>query len=169
MKKLSLLLTLPALLLLANCAGYQLGASKPHQMANVTKLAVPTFQNDTLEPRLEVLVTNALIKKLQADGAYQIVPRDEADAVLIASIDDIERSQFRSVRTDTLRSSEILNRLIVKYRVEDNAGMKLLSGNERAWSNIVLDPNVQLTERQALADAAERLGIALASRISEGW
>jgi hypothetical protein len=169
MKKFSSLLTLLALLLLTNCAGYQLGASKPHQMANVTKLAVPTFQNDTLEPRLEVLVTNALIKKLQADGAYQIVPRDEADAVLLATIDDVERSQFRSVRTDTLRSSEILNRLIVKYRVEDNAGMKLLSGNERAWSNIVLDPNVQLSERQALADAAERLGIALASRISEGW
>lgn len=169
MKKLALLLALPALAVLTNCAGYQLGSSKPHQMANVTKLAVPTFKNDTLEPRLEVLVTNALIKKLQADGAYKIVPKDEADAVLYGTIEDIERSQFRSVRTNTLRSSEILERLIVKYKVEDNAGTNLLAGNERAWSNIVLDPNMQLSERQALADAAERLGIALASRISEGW
>src|SRR6186713_256145 len=131
MKKPALLLTLPALLLLANCAGYQLGASKPHQMANVTKLAVPTFKNDTLEPRLEVLVTNALIKKLQMDGAYQIVPRAEADAVLEATIEDIERSQFRSVRSNTLRSSEILERLIVKYTILDNAGTKLLAGTER--------------------------------------
>jgi hypothetical protein len=169
MKKLALLLVLSASLVLTNCAGYQLGASKPHQMAEVTKLAVPTFKNDTLEPRLEVLVTNALIKKLQSDGAYQIVPRGEADVVLSATIEDIERSQFRSVRSNTLRSSEILNRLVVKYKVEDNTGRDLLSGTERAWSNIVLDPNVQLTERQALADAAERLGIALASRISEGW
>lgn len=169
MKKFLLLLALPAMSVLTNCAGYQLGASKPHQMENVTKLAVPTFKNDTLEPRLEVLVTNALIKKLQMDGAYQIVPRAEADAVLEATIEDIERSQFRSVRSNTLRSSEILERLIVKYRVEDNAGQKLLAGTERAWSNIVLDPNMQLSERQALADAAERLGIALASRISEGW
>lgn len=169
MNKFALLLTLPALAVLTNCAGYQLGSSKPHQMANVTKLAVPTFKNDTLEPRLEVLVTNALIKKLQMDGAYQIVPRAEADAVLLASIEDIERSQFRSVRSNTLRSAEILNRLIITYKVEDSAGNQLLKGNERAYSNIVLDPNVQLTERQALADAAERLGIALASRISEGW
>jgi hypothetical protein len=169
MKKLAVLLALPAILLLTNCAGYQLGASRPHQMANVTKLAVPTFKNDTLEPRLEVLVTNALIKKLQMDGAYQIVPRSEADAVLVATIEDIERSQFRSVRSNTLRSSEILNRLVVKYKVQDNVGAELLSGTERAWSNIVLDPNVQLSERQALADAAERLGINLASRISEGW
>lgn len=170
MKKLALLLALPALSVLTNCAGYQLGASKPHQMANVTKLAVPTFENETLEPRLEVLVTNALIKKLQSDGAYQIVPRSEADAVLTATIQDIERSQFRSVRSNTLRSSEILMRLIVKYKVVDSAtGEKLLSGSERAWSNIVLDPSVQVTERQGLADAAERLGTALASRISEGW
>lgn len=169
MKKFALLLALPALTVLTSCAGYQLGASKPQKMANVTKLAVPTFKNDTLEPRLEVLVTNALIKKLQADGAYQIVPRSEADAVLYATIEDIQRSQFRSVRSNTLRSSEILERLIVSYKVEDNTGADLLKGTERAWSNIVLDPNMQLSERQALADAAERLGIALASRISEGW
>jgi hypothetical protein len=169
MKKLVLLLTLSALAVLTNCAGYQLGASKPRQMANVTKLAVPTFVNDTLEPRLEVLVTNALIKKLQMDGAYQIVPRSEADAVLYGTIEDIERSQFRSVRSNTLRSSEILNRLMVKYKIEDAAGTEIYRGQERAWSNIVLDPSVQITERQGLADAAERLGIALASRISEGW
>ncbi len=152
-----------------SCAGYQLGSSKPHQLANVTKLAVPTFKNETLEPRLEVLVTNALIKKLQMDGAYQIVPREQADAVLVASIDDIERSQFRAVRTNTLRSSEILNRLYVKYTVQDSAGNKLLEGREMAYSNLVLDANVQLSERQALADAAERLGASLESRISEGW
>jgi hypothetical protein len=169
MKQLVLLLSLPALCLLNSCAGYQLGSSKPRQMQNVTKLAVPTFKNDTLEPRLEVLVTNALIKKLQTDGAYQIVPREEADAVLKCTIEDIERSQFRSFRNNTLRSSEILERLIVKYKVEDAAGAELLSGTERAWSNIVLDPNMQLSERQALADAAERLAIALSSRITEGW
>jgi hypothetical protein len=169
MKKLAVLLALPAILLLTNCAGYQLGASRPHQMANVTKLAVPTFKNDTLEPRLEVLVTNALIKKLQMDGAYQIVPRSEADAVLVATIEDIERSQFRSVRSNTLRSSEILNRLVAKYTVDAHVGTEPLRRTELARSITVLDPNGPLAERQAHADAAERLRIIRASRISEGW
>ncbi|MFZ4596824.1 MAG: LPS assembly lipoprotein LptE [Verrucomicrobiaceae bacterium] len=169
MKKLALLLAPVAITLLTNCSGYQLGSSKPTQMANVVKLAVPTFNNDTLEPRLEVLVTNAVIKKLQMDGTYQIVPREQADAILVGSIDEIERSQFRSARLNTLRTSELLMRLRLKYDVEDQTGAKLLRGQEMAYSNIVLDPNVQLTERQALADAAERLGSALASRISEGW
>lgn len=169
MNKLALLLAPLALSLLTNCAGYELGSSKPHQLANVTKLAVPTFKNDTLEPRLEVLVTNALIKKLQMDGAYQIVPREEADAVLNATITDIERSQFRSVRSNTLRSSELLMRLRIAYTVDSSSGEELLKGQVQGASNIVIDPSLQITERQALADAAERLSISMASAVTEGW
>lgn len=169
MKQFALLLASLALTMLTSCAGYQLGSGKPQKMAGVTKLAVPTFKNDTLEPRLEVLVTNALIKKLQMDGAYQIVPVHEADAVVKATITEIQRSQFRSARNNTLRTSELLMGLIVKYTVEDNAGTPLLVGQSQGSSNIVLDPNVQLTERQALADASERLSINMASALTEGW
>lgn len=169
MKQFALLLASLAVILLTSCAGYHLGSDKPQKMAGVTKLAVPTFKNDTLEPRLEVLVTNALIKKLQMDGAYQIVPVAEADAVLKATISEIHRSQFRSSRNNTLRTSELLMGLIVKYTVEDNAGTQLMIGQAQGYSNIVLDPNVQLTERQALADAAERLSINFASTLTEGW
>jgi hypothetical protein len=171
MKKLAaqLALALVTLTSLTGCAGYQLGASRPAKMAGVTTLSVPTFKNETLEPRLEVLVTNAVIKKLQADGAYKIVGPGEGDATLKATIFDIERNQFRSARNNTLRTSEILMRLIVKYDVVDSAGTKLMGGQIRGESNLVLDPNTQLTERQALADAAERLSSLFSSELSEGW
>lgn len=169
MNRLAFLVAPLAAALLSSCAGYQPGSSKPEKLAAVTKLAVPTFKNDTLEPRMEVLVTNALIKKLQADGAYKIVPRDEADAVLVGTISEITRSQFRAVRSNTLRSSELLMRLVVKYDVEDPAGTSLFAGIVTGQSNIVLDSSIQITERQALADAAERLSGQLASQVSEGW
>lgn len=158
-----------ALALLTGCSGYQLGSSRPTQLANVKKLAVPTFKNDTLEPRLEVLTTNAIIKKLQLDGAYEIVPVSEADAVLKGTISTIERSQFRSARNNTLRTSELLMRLVVNYTVEDNTGATLRTGSVRGASNIMLDANQQMAERQGLADAAERLSSTLVSQISEGW
>lgn len=154
---------------LPSCAGYHAGVSKPRQMKDIVKLAIPTFKNDTLEPRLEVLFTNALIKKLQANGSYKIVGRDEADAVLKGTIMEITRHQFRAVRNNTLRTAELLVRLRVKYEVVGNEGGKLLQGQKQGQSNIVLDPNLQLTERQALADATERLAIDLASELSEGW
>ncbi len=169
MKQFALLLASLAFTLLTSCAGYQLGSDKPQKMAGVTKLAVPTFKNDTLEPRIEVLVTNALIKKLQMDGSYQIVPVNEADAVVVATITEIQRSQFRSARNNTLRTSELLMGLLVTYKVEDNAGTSLMAGQAQGYSNIVLDANQQLTERQALADAAEKLSINLSSALTDGW
>jgi len=165
----SLLCLSVVILALTGCSGYQLGSSKPAVLNNVQKLAVPTFKNDTLEPRLEVLVTNALIKKIQMDGAYQIVPVSEADAVLRGTITTIDRSQFRSARNNTLRTSELLMRLLVNYQIEDQTGAPIYTGAARGQSNIVLDPNVQLSERQGLADAAESLSTTMASQISEGW
>ena len=150
----SLLCLSVVILALTGCSGYQLGSSKPAALNNVQKLAVPTFKNDTLEPRLEVLVTNALIKKIQMDGAYQIVPVSEADAVLRATITTIDRSQFRSARNNTLRTSELLMRLVVNYQIEDQTGAPIYTSAARGQSNIVLDPNVQLSERHGLADAA---------------
>ncbi|MBL9130610.1 MAG: hypothetical protein JNG86_05390, partial [Verrucomicrobiaceae bacterium] len=36
-------------------------------------------------------------------------------------------------------------------------------------SYVILDPNLQLSETQALEDAAQRAAINLANDISEGW
>src|SRR4029079_9752709 len=88
MKPASLFFLAASLLILPGCAGYHTGVNKPKQLVNVTKLAVPTFKNETLQPRLEVLVTDAVIKHLQIQGTYKIVAVDEADAVLHGTIED---------------------------------------------------------------------------------
>lgn len=163
-----ILLSLIALTL-ASCSGYQLGNNKPSHMQSITKLYVPTFTNNTLEPRLAVLVTNAVIKQLQATGAYEIVPEDQADATLQGKIDTIDRSQFRSVRNNVLRTSQMDVRLKTDYKVIDPSGVKLHTGRIVGESYVVLDANFQTSERQALSEAAERLGVALAIEISDGW
>lgn len=163
-------LVLPLLaLLLSSCAGYQVGTSKPAHLQNVTKLYVPTFTNETLEPRLAVLVTNAVIKQIQMSGAYQIVSQDQADATLEARISDLDRSQWRAVRNNTLRTRELLVRLRTDYKVVDPSGTKLHSGRVLGESYVVLDPNFQTSERQALSEAAERMSVTLVDEISSGW
>jgi lipopolysaccharide assembly LptE-like protein len=157
------------MLALAGCAGYHVGADKPHQMANVKKLAIPTFKNDTLEPNLEVLVTNAVIKKFQVDGVYKITSVADADAVLRGDIIAITRRQFRSDLNNNLVTTEIQDGLIVKYTIEDKNKVALLAGQERDQSNLAVAPDYQTTERQALADAAERLSFSMASDITTGW
>ena len=155
--------------ILSSCAGYQLGNSKPAHLQNVTKLYVPTFTNNTLEPRLAVLVTNAVIKQIQASGSYEIVGADQADATLEGKIDNVDRSQFRSVRNNTLRTRELLVRLKTDYKIVDPSGTKVHSGRVIGESYVVLDPNFQTSERQAFSEAAERMAVTLATEISDGW
>jgi hypothetical protein len=169
MKKLTALLLIPLLVSLTGCAGYGPGADKPMQLSHVAKLAVPTFKNTTLVPRLEVLTTNAVIKKLQTMGAYQIVNREEADAVLVGELYNVQRYQFRAVRSNSLQTSEIMATVNLRYYVMDKAGNKVFLAEKIASSHQVLDPSFQLTERQILADAAERISTEVASELSEGW
>ncbi len=169
MKQIFLVLA-PLCLLFSGCAGYTLGGQKPAHLRNVTKIAVPTFENLTLEPRLAVLVTNAVIKQLQNHGSYQIVSKGEADAVLEGKIQTISRSQFRSDRNNILRSSQILATLSSSYIIkETGSGTVLHNGNVFADSYIILDANLQLSETQLLEDAAQRLAYSLADEVSEGW
>jgi len=169
MKKASLFLAAIALFSLAGCAGYRPGVNKPKQMAAVTKLAVPTFKNDTLQPRLEVLVTDAVIKQLQIAGTYKIVPVNEADAVVHGVIEDITSRQFRAQRNNTIKTSQLLVGLVVKYEVKDPSGNVLLTGKPQSVSTLILDPNFQVTKQQALADATSRLSEAMSIEITEGW
>lgn len=170
MKLLHALLFSVVALALSSCAGYHIGNSKPEHLAKIEKLAVPTFKNDTLEPRLSVLLTNAVIKQLQAEGAYKITSEGKADGVLECRIKRIVRSPFRSVRTNVLVTSELRVDLYVDYKVKE-AGTKtvLHSGRVYGSSAIVLDPNFQLSEHQAMEEASQRIASQLVSEIAEGW
>lgn len=169
MKFLACLLPL-VILTMTGCAGYQLGGAKPAHLAGIARIAVPTFENLTLEPRLGSLTTNAVIKQIQADGSYQVVSRDQADAVLEAQVADVDRSQFRAVRNNVLRTSQLLVRLRVNYKLVSQAdGAILHRGQVWGESYIVLDPNFQLSEQQALEDAAQRVALTLTSELADGW
>lgn len=168
MKQIFLFLV-PVCLLFSGCAGYHLGGQKPSHLRHITKLAVPTFENLTLEPRLAVLVTNAVIKQLQVHGSYQIVSKNEAEAVLEGTIRNISRTQFRSDRNNILRTSQILATLTTNYIIKDTSGTVLYNGYSTADSYIILDSNLQMSETQLLEDASQRLAGNLANDVSEGW
>jgi len=169
MKHLSFLLLAAACVLLPACAGYQLGGQKPTRLREIRTLAVPAFDNLTLEPRIAVNATNAAIKAIQNHGAYEIVPRDQADAVLKASVRNVHRTQFRSDRTNILRSSQMQVILDIQYSIEDRSGRVLYTNFVNGETQMLIDPNLQLSETQALEDAAQRAAIKLADDICEGW
>lgn len=157
-------------LMFTGCAGYQLGSTKPTQLQSVETLAVPVFKNLTLEPRSSVLITNTVVKQLQRDGTYRITAEEGADAVLRGTIRQMERRQLRSAKFNTLRSRELLLRIFVDYVVEEpGTGLILAEGTVQGDTNVFLDRNFQLSDRQGIEDATHELAEKLVSRIAEGW
>ena len=159
---------MPAVSLVAS--GYHVGPVKPYYLRDVHTLAVPTFKNRTLLPRIEVLVTDTVIKQLQQDGTFQITSGKNADATLEGDIDQVDRAPARSVRGNVLATTEFSLALRVKYHVVARDGTQLVPATSATGRTSFFVSNDVITdERQALPLATEDLATQLVSQLSEGW
>ena len=168
MKK--LLATACVAVFLTGCAGYRLGDVKPYALRDVKNIAVKTFTNNTYSPRVEVLVTNTVIKQIQQDGTFRITTEDQADAILDGVVQGIGRGPARAVRGNVLASSEFNLGVTVGYTLRKKngaavAGPASISGG----TSFFVGDDPQQDERQALPLAVEDLAVRLVSQLSEGW
>src|SRR5207302_8815975 len=124
-------------LALSGCLGYRVGPVKPYYLRDVHTISVPTFENRTLLPRIEVLVTDTVIKQLQQDGTYQITSEDKADATLSGEISRITRTPARSVRGNVFATTEFNLGLTVRYSLNGRNG-EHLAGPTDAYGNTSL-------------------------------
>ncbi len=168
---------------LGGCAGYRLGPAKPASMKEVHTLAVPAFKNMTLEPRVEVMLANCVIKQLQQDGTYRISSENDSDAIVQGTLERIERTPSRGIQRDFYQTSEYTLSLVLRIKVIQRSTGKTISerelrGNSSFFvtSSNSMSPqinsrvaNVNRDERQAIPQAAEDAAIRLASYLSEGW
>ena len=159
------------LLSLGGCAGYHIGPVQPYYLRSVHSIAVPTFENKTLVPRLAVLVTDSVIKQFQQDGTYRIAGDDKADATLMGEITRISRAPARSVRGNVLATTEFSLSLRVRYSLVDRKSGKVLSLPKEVigTTSFFVGPDITSDERQAFPLAAEQLATRLVSQLSEGW
>ena len=156
--------------LVGGCAGYHLGPATPAHLSHIKTIAVPTFANTTLVPRIEVLVTGTIIKQFQQDGTFRIAGEDQADAVLKGEIIAVGRVPARSVRGNVLSTTEFNLNLTVRYSLVGRDGKVLgYPGSASGSTSFFVGSDVSTDERQALPLAAEELATQLVSQLSEGW
>jgi hypothetical protein len=157
-------------LAISGCLGYHVGPVKPYYLQDIHTIAVPTFKNRTLVPRVEVLVTDTVIKQFQQDGTFQITSDDKADATLTGEISHINRLPARSVSGNVLATTEFNLALTVNFSLTARDG-KQLAGPSDVTGNtsFFVSSDVTTDERQALPLATEDLATRLVTQLSEGW
>ena len=155
---------------LGGCAGYELGPVKPTYLARVKTIAVPTARSEDLIPRLETLVTNAVIKEMQRDGTYRVV-NGGADAVLLVTAESATRTATRTVRGNVLLPSEFVLDLRLRYelRAGSRTGRVLDGGKVSGQTTLFVSTDLEQDQRQAVPRAAEQAAARLVSQLSEGF
>jgi len=159
-----------AALLLGGCAGYHVGPVKPTYMKGINTIAVPTFRNSTLVPRLEVPLADLVIKQFQEDGTYQIASDETADAVLECTVLKLERVPYRALLGNVLQTTEFTLNLTIEFKLIDR-----ITGKEIARRTVIgkteffVGGDLQQDEQQAIPLAGEKAAVQIVSLLSEGF
>jgi hypothetical protein len=144
-------------------------------MRRVMTIAVNSFKNKTLLPRVEVKTATIVVKQFQQDGTYRIESADRADAIIEGSIESVDRQPIRVLSSNVLQTSEFVLVLTVKYRVLDRVtGAVLQQGIATGSTPFFTEAdavNSDLVTNQNInyPIAAQRMAENLVSQVAEGW
>jgi len=158
-------------LLFAGCAGYHVGPVKPKFMEGINSIAVPTFRNATLIPRIEVLVSDTVIRQIQQDGTYKVASSaNTADAVLEGEVVLIRRRSDRTVIGDVQATQEFDMTLQIHYKITRKATGEVVDDRTvNGTTEFFVSGDVNQDERQAIPLATQDAAIRMVAEISEGW
>lgn len=140
-------------------------------MQGISSIAVPTLRNETLIPRVEVLVTDTIIRQLQQDGTYTVAssPRT-ADAVMEAEITQVSRRPSRTVIGDVQATEEFEMSLVIHYKIIRTAnGVVVDDRTATGTTTFFVSGDVNQDERQAIPLAAQSAAERMVTDFGEGW
>ncbi|HUA68375.1 MAG TPA: LptE family protein [Candidatus Saccharimonadales bacterium] len=157
-------------LLLAGCAGYHLGPVNPNvQAQGEESIEVLPFNNQTLQPRLGSVLTQALREQLQTDGTYRLATQGPGDVVVTGVITGYSRQgvSFLSVDVATPEDYRVVVTAHVTAR-ERATGKLLLDKNVNGETLVHVGSDLASAERQALPLLADDLARNITELLTEG-
>ena len=111
-------------------------------MEGVKTVYVPTFRNQTLVPRIEVLISDTVIRQIQEDGTYKLNTHNEGDIILTGVITLYDRVPLSFQPTDVITAEN--------YEVSMTA---VVTARERSTGKLIFEKTVKgRTSTQVGAD-----------------
>jgi hypothetical protein len=156
---------------LGGCAGYRVGNTSGRDLQGVRSVYVPVARNTSLEPDLQMLVTNAVIRRFNDDGTLTVNADPNADSELDITITNVQRTAVRSSTGDILVTAQYqLTIQATATYVNRKLGRKIFENYAVEGStSFFTQSNIQEGERQALPLAAQDLAQNTVKLITEGW
>jgi len=159
---------LAAMLLLAGCASYHLGAVNG-QVAGGQSIEIQPFNNQTMQPRLGDAVTQALRERVQSDGTCRLATSAPGDVVVSGVLREYHRVGMSFLNHDVATPQDFRVTLTAHVTVRSRAtGKVLLERDVLGHTLINLGADMASSERQAAPLLAADLAQNIVSLITEG-
>jgi hypothetical protein len=165
------LLSILALGPLSGCAGYRVGNTSGRDLQGVRSVYVPVAKNTSLQPDIQMIVTNAIIRRFNDDGTLEVNQDANADSELDVVITNIQHTEVSSTTSDILVAAQyqVTIQGTATY-VNRRLGRKIFENIAVSGSTTFFtQSDIQEGERQALPLAARDLANNTVKLITEGW
>jgi len=143
--------------------GYQLVGKKTHLPPGVDSIAIPTFKNRTLEPGIEISLTQSFLREFIQDRRVKVVDRNEADSFLegvVKSIATYSSSYDRSGQALEYQTIIVIDATLKKRNGDILWRERDLT--EKMWFQT--SPSAVVSEANKAA-AIQQIGKSMAERI----
>jgi hypothetical protein len=163
--------TLLAVLTASGCAGYRVGNVSGRNLQGVHSVYVPVARNNSLQPDIQVTVTNSIIRRFNTDGTLEVNQSANADSELDVTITDVQSTPLRSSTNDILVTAQYqLTIHATATYVNRRLGRKIFENVEvTGITSFFTQSNIQEGIRQALPLAANDLANNTVKLVTEGW
>lgn len=168
MRALNFFAVCAAAVFFTGCASYHLGPVNG-QVAGAKSIEVLPFNNQTLQPRLGDVVTQALRERLQTDGTYRLATQGGGDIVITGVIKSYVRDSLSFLPGDVLTAENYHVTVTARVTVrEPGTGKVLLDKNVNGSTLVQVGTDLASAERQSAPLLAEDLARNITELITEG-
>ena len=159
------LILIAGLLVAGGCGHYGMSVSLPSHLKTV---AVPLFDNETLEYGVEQKITDAVVGELIDDNSLAVVDLDAANSVIEGAIVSYEEDVYGYEQDGTVREYRV--QFVAKVLYRDLEKDEVL-WEERmvGWSTYTVSGEGTTTEEEAQDEAIAKLAEDIVSRTVKGW
>ena len=156
---------------LEGCAGYRVGNTSGRDLQGVRSVYVPVVRNTSLQPDLQMTVTNAIIRRFNNDGTLTVNQTSNADSELDVVVTNVQYTAVRSSTSDILVTAQYqLTIQATATYVNRKLGRKIFENYAViGQTTFFTQSDIQEGARQALPLAAEDLANNTVKLITEGW
>jgi len=160
--------------------GYQIAGRGAHIPEGVRTIAIPVFENKTLEPIVEEEFTPVVIREFLRDSRIEVVSRSQAGLVLRGSVTSYKESPLSFDRDQNVleyRITVITHLILVRPNGSPNGSSN--GSGEILWERDVTESaeyrassdvmSTRVAKLLALQEIARNLAQDAADRVLQGW